>query len=136
MKTEFVSLTFVRACTGFATSPQLLSGHHPMTFTVGTAGCVGIRQDSLGGFDVYGVDGQHFWVAPANAIWGRKAVCEDHPGTPDVTPVAAPTSGGVVGREGTLGVPTTAHDSKIPWVDPVVKPPVTPPRPVGRPRKR
>jgi hypothetical protein len=75
MKTEFVSLTFVKSCTGFKSSvPTGLPDYHPTSFQKGVKGCIGIFTAEEGGFDVFGEDGQHFWVAMANCIWGRKAV--------------------------------------------------------------
>jgi len=36
-------------------------------------GCVAIRRDPNGGFDIHGEDGQSYWVADANIQWGKKA---------------------------------------------------------------
>lgn len=132
MKTEYVSLTFVRACSGFKERVQLNPGLHPTTVVVGERGCVGIRRDDEGGFDIFGTDNQHYWVAAANVIWGKKAQV-DHPGElpakpePAPSPVAEPELA-AASEIAKTPVPEELS-SKFVWPDP--------PRPkVGRPRKK
>jgi hypothetical protein len=74
MPTDFSEITLVRPARAFRENqPTHLTDYAPVTIKVGQRGCIAIKRDVEGGFDVFGVSDQRYWVAASNILWGVKA---------------------------------------------------------------
>lgn len=87
---EFSELTLKRACTSFKLEKtEFLPDHHPISPRVGERGIVRICKNPESGFDVFGVNGQSYWISSDNVIWGKPV----HPGEQAATaPAAGPVA--------------------------------------------